>query len=68
MPAQTPRPIVEKLYEVTKKVLAQPDVMQKFVPQGIEPMPVTPTQFDAIIKKEIADNTALVKAIGLTPT
>ena len=68
MPAQTPRPIVEKLYKVTKKVLAQPDVMEKFVPQGIEPMPVTPAQFDAIIKKEIADNTALVKAIGLTPT
>ncbi|HEY4142331.1 MAG TPA: tripartite tricarboxylate transporter substrate-binding protein [Pseudolabrys sp.] len=67
-PAQTPRPVVEKLYEVTKKVLAQPDVMEKFVPQGIEPMPVTPASFDAIIKKEIADNKALVKAIGLTPT
>jgi tripartite-type tricarboxylate transporter receptor subunit TctC len=68
LPAATPRPIVEKLYETTKKVLAQPDVMEKFVPQGIEPMPVTPTEFDAIIKKEIADNKALVKAIGLTPT
>jgi tripartite-type tricarboxylate transporter receptor subunit TctC len=68
MPAQTPRPIVDKFYEVTKKVLAQPDVMEKFVPQGIEPMPVTPASFDAIIKKEIADNKALVQAIGLTPT
>jgi tripartite-type tricarboxylate transporter receptor subunit TctC len=68
LPAQTPRPIVEKLYETTKKVLALPDVMQKFEPQGIEPMPVTPAEFDVIIKKEIADNKALVKAIGLTPT
>ena len=31
-------------------------------------MPATPVEFDAIIKKEIADNKALVKAIGLTPT
>lgn len=68
LPAATPRRIVEKLYETTKKVLALPDVMQKFEPQGIEPMPVTPVEFDAIIKKEIADNKALVKAIGLTPT
>lgn len=68
VPSATPRPIVEKLHEATKKVLAQPDVMQKFVPQGIEPMPVTPAEFDAVIKKEIADNKALVKAIGLTPT
>jgi tripartite-type tricarboxylate transporter receptor subunit TctC len=68
LPAQTPRLIVEKLYETTKKVLANPDILQKFEPQGIEPMPATPTEFDAIIKKEIADNKALVQAIGLTPT
>jgi tripartite-type tricarboxylate transporter receptor subunit TctC len=68
LPAQTPRPIVEKLYEATKRALAHPDVQQKFEPQGIEPMPVTPAEYDAVIKKEIADNKALVKAIGLTPT
>jgi tripartite-type tricarboxylate transporter receptor subunit TctC len=68
LPAQTPRPIVEKLHAATKKVLALPEVVQKFEPQGIEPMPVTPAEFDAIIKKEIADNKALVQAIGLTPT
>jgi tripartite-type tricarboxylate transporter receptor subunit TctC len=68
LPAGTPRPIVDKLHDVVKKILAQPDVIEKFVPQGIEPMPVTPTEFDAVIKKEIADNKALVKQIGLTPT
>ena len=65
VPSGVPRPIVERLYQETKKVMAQPDVMEKFVQQGIEPMPATPTEFDAIIRKEITDNKALVKAIGL---
>jgi tripartite-type tricarboxylate transporter receptor subunit TctC len=65
VPSGVPRPIVERLYQETKKVMAQPDVIEKFVQQGIEPMPATPTEFDAIIRKEITDNTALVKAIGL---
>ena len=38
---------------------------EKFKPQGIEPMPMTSAEFDALIKKEIAANIALVKAAGL---
>ncbi len=39
--------------------------MEKFKPQGIEPMSLTSAEFDALIKKEIAANIALVKAAGL---
>ena len=39
--------------------------MDKFKPQGIEPMPMTSAEFDALIKKEIVANIALVKAAGL---
>ncbi len=65
-PAKTPRPIIDRLYRETQKVLALPEVLDKFKPQGIEPMPLTPTEFDALIVKEIAANFALVKAAGLT--
>ncbi len=65
VPAKTPRAIVERLYEETNKVLLLPDVQAKFKPQGIEPMPLTPTEFDELIKKEVAANFALVKAAGL---
>lgn len=68
VPAKTPRSVVERLYQETKKVLQLPAVMEKFVPQGIEPMPLTPAEFDELIKKEIAANKDLVKAIGLKPT
>jgi tripartite-type tricarboxylate transporter receptor subunit TctC len=64
-PAKTPREIVERLHAETMKVLEQPAVAQKLKPQGVEPMPLAPAQFDALIAKEIESNKALVKAAGL---
>ncbi len=65
VPAKTPRDIVERLHQETMKVLRQPGVIDKFKPQGIEPMPLAPAEFDALIAKEIESNKALVKAAGL---
>jgi tripartite-type tricarboxylate transporter receptor subunit TctC len=65
VPAKTPRDIVDRLHAETQKALALPAVQQKFAPQGIEPMPLSPTEFDALIKKEIGINIALVKAAGI---
>ena len=65
MPAKTPRAIVDRLHAETQKVLQLPAVVDKFKPLGIEPMPLTPTEFDAMIAKEIETNIALVKAAGL---
>jgi tripartite-type tricarboxylate transporter receptor subunit TctC len=65
VPAKTPRDIVERLYQETQKALQTPGVTEKFKPQGIEPMPMTSAEFDALIKKEIETNIALVKAAGL---
>jgi tripartite-type tricarboxylate transporter receptor subunit TctC len=65
VPANTPRAVIERLYRETQKALLLPSVTEKFKPQGIEPMPLTSAEFDALIKKEIAANIALVKAAGL---
>jgi tripartite-type tricarboxylate transporter receptor subunit TctC len=40
-------------------------VQEKLKPQGIDPMPLSPAEFDALIVKEIASNIAIVKAAGL---
>ena len=64
-PAKTPRDIVNRLHEETTKLLRQPAVAEKLKPQGLEPMPLAPAQFDALIAKEIESNKALVKAAGL---
>jgi tripartite-type tricarboxylate transporter receptor subunit TctC len=47
------------------KVLQLPAVLDKLKPLGVEPMPLTPKEFDAMIAKEIEINVALVKAAGL---
>jgi tripartite-type tricarboxylate transporter receptor subunit TctC len=64
-PAKTSREIIDKLHAETQKALQVSNVREKFAPQGIEPMPLKPAEFDALIKKEIAANIALVKAAGL---
>ncbi len=65
VPAKTPRPIVDRLYHETVKVLTHPAVKEKFKPQAVETMPLKPTEFDALIAKEIKNNLAIVKAAGL---
>jgi tripartite-type tricarboxylate transporter receptor subunit TctC len=65
VPANTPRPVIDRLYQETAKALQAQAVVEKFKPQGIEPMPMSSADFDALIKKEIAANIALVKAAGL---
>lgn len=56
VPAKTPRAIVDRLHVEMQKVLKLPSVIEKFKPQGIEPMPLSPTEIDAMIVKEIKNN------------
>jgi tripartite-type tricarboxylate transporter receptor subunit TctC len=65
VPAKTDRAIVERLRAETQKALAEPAVVEKLKPQGMEPMPLSPEEFDALIKKEVVQNIALVKAAGI---
>lgn len=65
VPAKTPPEIVRRLHEETTKVIAQPAVAEKLKPQGIEPLSLSPAQFDAMIAKEIEVNKSIVKAAGL---
>lgn len=67
LPAKTPRDIVDRLHRETLKALQEPKVRDKLARLGIDPMVMTPTEFDAHLEKEIAVNAALVEAIGLQP-
>jgi len=61
-PAKTPRPIVNKLNAEVRKVLTQPDVLERLSKLGAEPMPMTPERFDTYIKEEFNTLGAIMKA------
>jgi tripartite-type tricarboxylate transporter receptor subunit TctC len=54
MPAQTPRAIVMRLNQEVVKILATPDVRQRFASFDLEPVGNSPEQMAAHIKSEIA--------------
>ena len=58
LPVKTPAPIKEKLYAEVKKALESPAVRERIKNLGADPFPVTSAQFDAIVKKEIENNSA----------
>lgn len=65
LPAKTPREIVDRLYQAVQKVLSAPGMDKRLAQVGIDPMPITPQAFDALVAKEVAENIALVKAAGI---
>jgi tripartite-type tricarboxylate transporter receptor subunit TctC len=64
-PARTPRPIIDRLHTEVQKALALPAVQEKLKGQGVDPMPLEPQAFDALIAREIVANIKLAKAAGL---
>ena len=66
VPAKTPRDIVTRLYQGTRDALQSPELKERMAKIGAESMLMTPQEFDAYIRKEIATNAALVKAAGIT--
>jgi tripartite-type tricarboxylate transporter receptor subunit TctC len=64
-PANTPRPIIDRLHAETEKALKLPAVQSKLATQGVEPLPLTPQEFNATMAKEVAQNLELAKVAGL---
>jgi tripartite-type tricarboxylate transporter receptor subunit TctC len=65
LPAGTPREIIDKLHHETLKALQEARVQEKLATLGVDPMMMTPQEFDAYVNKQVAADAALVKAIGL---
>jgi len=65
LPAKAPREIVDRLHRETLKALQEPKVKDRLVTLGVDPMIMTPIEFDSLVERDIAINAALVKAINL---
>jgi tripartite-type tricarboxylate transporter receptor subunit TctC len=64
LPAGTPRDIVAQLNESIRRIMEAPDVRQRLIEQGADPMTDTPEEFGAYVKTELARWTKVVKDTG----
>jgi tripartite-type tricarboxylate transporter receptor subunit TctC len=66
-PAGTPRAVVDRLNAEIGRALAAPDLRQRLVSQGADPVTSSPDQFAAYLKTEIAKWAKVVKDAGVQP-
>jgi len=65
VPAGTPRPIVERLSTEIAKALRAPDVRERLVQLGNDPLGTTPEEAAARIKREFPKYAAAIKAANI---
>ena len=66
-PKGLPAPIVARLNGEVKRLLALPDIRQRYDELGILPLHTTPEQFHETLRIEIPQNAKMLAAIGLRP-
>jgi tripartite-type tricarboxylate transporter receptor subunit TctC len=64
-PANTPEPVVNKLYSVSEKILSAPAIREKLAGLGMVVSPMPPAEFGAFIRSEITRWTAEARAAGI---
>ncbi len=65
VPAGTPRPVIARLNRELVKALQMPDVKERIVAAGFEPMTSTPQELDAFGKAELAKWSKVAKSAGV---
>lgn len=66
-PAGTPDKLVERLNQEVNKLMKLPQVQERLVGLGAEHPDNSRQQFDAFLRKEIAEQGAVIKAAGIKP-
>lgn len=65
--AKTPKAIVDRLYQETKKAIDAPDVRKELATVGGQPMPsMTPDQFDEYVRHDLAQDISVAKSAGIS--
>ena len=64
-PAKTPKDIVSRLSTEVDKAIKSPDIQQRFVNEGLEPMGGTPEFFTKFMRAEIDKYAKVIKLAGV---
>ena len=65
MPARTPRPVIDKMNQATRQVLATDDMKQKFDAQGVDAWSSTAAELGAYLRTETGKWGKVVRAAGI---
>ncbi|MDH0091690.1 tripartite tricarboxylate transporter substrate binding protein [Achromobacter mucicolens] len=65
-PANTPKPIIERMAREISEIVKEPDVRQKFLDAGFLPVGGTPAQFAELMKKDSARYAEIIKQANIT--
>jgi tripartite-type tricarboxylate transporter receptor subunit TctC len=65
-PANTPKPIIDKLNAALNKALSSPELKDKLIKDGFDPTPSTPADAQARVAKELVSWNKLIKERGIT--
>src|SRR5712675_232731 len=63
--SRTPRDIVLRLNKEFNAAVSSPEVREKFLKLGVDPLSMSLPDFEAMIKKEFESNAQLIKAAGI---
>ena len=64
-PAATPKDVVARLNREITRIMAMPDIREKFSQSGIDPETSTPEQFAQLIRDEYARWTKVIRTSGI---
>ena len=67
-PANTPRPIIDKLHDATQKALNMPEVQERLAKLGVEPHPMSVDEFARFFRDDVAATVKLAKDANIVPT
>jgi tripartite-type tricarboxylate transporter receptor subunit TctC len=64
-PARTPRPIIDRLSGEIARILALPDIKERLVSLGMQPLISTPEQFAALMADDMAKSSAVIRTANI---
>jgi tripartite-type tricarboxylate transporter receptor subunit TctC len=63
--SKTPRPIIERLNKEFDAAVQSPEVRDRLIKLGADPLTLSLADFEAMIQRELVENAALIKAAGI---
>jgi tripartite-type tricarboxylate transporter receptor subunit TctC len=65
LPVKTPPDIVQRLHQETQKALREPSVKERLAKLGVEPMFMSPQEFDRHFRNDVAETVKLAERAGI---